>query len=278
VGDVSKAVRKVQKVNPVYGFFVSLLITLSVVLSIVALAISLQPEAEAEVVQPFLVVEDVYFVMSKSADDAIKDDKEITMSAFITNKGEKDAASVEVRTFAIDSDTNLGEDYNQATLGLIPKGTTGEATMTLTVPEGKTYRIELLVFESGRIVVRGSGTIKLMGSIGSAGADFQTDGDGMNSPRGPSKEDADSGSLGALEFSSEKEASGFAAVFALILIIIVIIVIVLVAARRKAESNVQTYSDPKINENYANNNGVNTNSAYPQPKPSTGQLAYEQEV
>jgi hypothetical protein len=213
--------------------------------------------------------------------------KDVTMSAFITNNGKKDAGAVEVRTFAVDSETNLGVDYSQASLGLVPKDTTGEATLTLSVPEGKSYRIELLVFESGKIVVRGSGTVKLMGSSGLAGEDFATDGVGRGSPT-DEKEDETNFFGGG---DGDSSSSGAIAVLALVFIIIVIIAIAAVAGKNAVDSNrLETSSTQKFDlNNNGNGNGGNPRptggismgsspSPSPADKPPASPIIYKQEV
>jgi hypothetical protein len=250
------------------GYFISLGISMSIVLSILALAFALQPEASAERIQPNLVVEDVYFVLIPSSDDAETGETTVHMSAFITNQGKKDAMAVEVRTFAIDQETNLGANDNKASLGGIPKDTTGEASMSLTVPNGKSYRIELLVFESGKIVVRGSGTVKLTGSTGSAGEDFTTEGPGLTD--GDDK--ADEGGIGSL--TSGEAGGSIAAIAALGIVITIIIIIAVVAISRGGEKE-EPYVIPKPENNYINNRPTPAENT---PSPTPSPLTYKTEV
>jgi hypothetical protein len=268
------------------AYFISIMLTASVILSLIALGVALQPDAKAEIVRPSLVVEDVYFVMTPGTDSS-SSSKDVTMSAFITNTGKEDAANVEVRTFAIDSDTNLGVDSNQVSLGLLPKETTGEAMLKLTVPEGNSYRIELLVFESGKIVVRGSGTVKLMGSSGHAGEDFTTDGGARGDPIEKKDEDGIFGSG-----DDKSSSSGVFALFALGFIIIVIITIAAVAGKNAVEnSNRAEITTIKRFDSDSNGNGNGGNprpaggismgsspSPSPADKPPASPIIYKQEV
>jgi hypothetical protein len=237
------------------GYFISIALSISIILSVIAIAVALQPEAEAKPIRASLVVEDVYFITSPGSYSQYSEDKQVTMTAFITNKGDKDAASVIVKAFAIDSDTNLGVDYSQATLGLIPKDTTGETTMTLEVPEGNSYRIELIVFESGKIVVRGSGTIKLIGSSGSAGEDWRTE-----IPL--DDEDKKRSGIGASLTMSDEDAGSSAAAFAaLAIVILVIIIIAVVAAVSGNKTN--NKEEPEIKH------AAHHNTSRPQPSPDS---------
>jgi hypothetical protein len=249
------------------GYFISLGITMSVILSVVALTIALQPEAEAKVIEPYLVVEDVYFVVDDQVIYSSTEDKIITMSVYITNSGKKDASGVSVRAFAIDPDSNLGVDYNEQTIGMIPQDTTGETNIVLSVPQGKTYRIELLVFESGKIVVRGSGTIKLLGSSGTAGEDFKTD--PANGVRGTENIDDSDGGSGLEAFADDEASGSIFAGFALGIAIIVIVVTVLVAA--KASGN---RSDDDIKITTQEGNGLNRR---PIPAPNQNGMNAEEE-
>lgn len=259
VGSVNPQPRHSREGNGTMAYFVSIGILISVLFSIAALTISLQPEAEAKVVEPFLVVEDVYFVLSSTTGSSDSSDRSVTMTAYITNQGKKEAAAVEVRVFAIDTDTNLGVDYNQATIGLIPADTTGETTLSLLVPQGKTYRVEMLVFESGKIVVRGSGSIKLIGSTGSAGEDFTTD----SNSRGKPTDDGGDGDIGLTAMSKEEAGSSGLAIVALAISVLVIISIL--AAAMKSKPTEKDNGLPKVQ----NTQTGATPGAVPSPEPTT---------
>lgn len=260
------------------GAFISIGITMSVIFSVLALAIALQPEAEGVEVEPSLIVEDVYFIMASST-DADSREKTITMSAFITNQGKMDAVNVKVRAFAMDTESNLAEHSNEATIGTLPQDSTGEAILVLYVPEGKTYRIELLVFESNKIVVRGSGTVKLSGSTGSAGEDFKTT---RSDPQNEALDDkvgdgswfsGTEGSMGAKESSSAIAAS--AALGILIIVIIAVVAVALIPGKKDENRN---WPQPISNFNNNNNNqsAVNAPAATQDPKPVS--VVYKTEV
>ncbi|UCH87950.1 MAG: hypothetical protein JSV49_06680 [Thermoplasmata archaeon] len=278
---MNKSLRKVTDERSGLGYFITIAITISVILSVVALAIALQPEAKAQVVKPYLVVEDVYFVMEPNTEDVISGEVSIKMSAFITNQGQKDAVNVEVRAFAIDQETNIGVDDTRETLGIIAKKTTGETNLMLFVPEGKTYRIELLVFESGKITVRGSGTVKLLGSGGTSGEDFTVDGDADGYGPAKDEESEDAGGLGGL--SSSKGGSSVAAVFALIIIVIVITIVLAAMASSSKKKPERVIPPPTVlpfpnTRSTAVNNDNDSSSEDDSSASTLNDFAYKSEV
>ncbi len=119
-----------------------------------------------------LIVDEVYF--SPTTDLGGKD-SDLKILVFLTNEGKGDIDEVKVRAFAVETDSNLARDEDSVTMGNILGKTTSEGELFISVPNNDSYRIELLVFEDGKLTIRGSGTVDLKG-VGMA-SDYKTSGD-----------------------------------------------------------------------------------------------------
>ena len=154
---------------------------------LVVLIIVIWPE---ETVSTDLEVDEVYF----STKELGGTDTDLEILVFITNEGDDDVSKVEIRAFAVETDSNIARDEARAELSGLKAKTSKEGKLYITVPNNDTYRIELLIFEEGKLSIRGSGTVDLTG-VGSAsdyrtesgaGSDDAYDTLGMSEPEGAS--------------------------------------------------------------------------------------------
>ncbi len=119
-----------------------------------------------------LIVDEVYF---SPTTDLGGEDSDLKILVFLTNEGKGDIDEVRIRAFAVETDSNLARDEDSVTMGNILGKTTSEGELFISVPNNDSYRIELLVFEDGKLTIRGSGTVDLKG-VGTA-SDYKTSGD-----------------------------------------------------------------------------------------------------
>ncbi|MCK5772344.1 MAG: hypothetical protein KAH57_01015 [Thermoplasmata archaeon] len=134
---------------------------------LVSLIIVIWPE---ETTSTDLEVDEVYF----STKELGGTDTDLEILVFITNEGDDDVSRVEIRAFAVETDSNIARDEARVELSGLKAETSLEGKLYITVPNNDTYRIELLIFEEGKLSIRGSGTVDLTG-VGSA-SDYRTDG------------------------------------------------------------------------------------------------------
>ncbi len=123
-----------------------------------------------ETVSTDLEVDEVYF----STKELGGTDTDLEILVFITNEGDDDVSKVEIRAFAVETDSNIARDEARAELNALKAKTSKEGKLYITIPNNDTYRIELLIFEEGKLSIRGSGTVDLTG-VGSA-SDYRTEG------------------------------------------------------------------------------------------------------
>ncbi len=104
-------------------------------------------------------VEEVYFVQTH------QDELETKMNiiVFVTNDGEAELSDIKIRAFAVETDSNLARDEAVKIITSVEGDSTVEGTLTITLPNNDSYRVELLVFKEGKLTIRGSGTVNLVG-------------------------------------------------------------------------------------------------------------------
>jgi len=109
----------------------------------------------------YIEVEDVFFIMTEQDNETTTMDIDV----FITNHGEEDLSDVTVRAFAVEEDSNLARDEAVVRLGALGGQKTIEGNLTITIPNGESYRVELLVFKEGKLSIRGAGEVNLRTSV-----------------------------------------------------------------------------------------------------------------
>lgn len=144
---------------------------------VIASALFTAPAEEPEK-RALLYVDEVFFVVSGSSVSSGSPKVTIDVTTFITNKGTSDAQDVEIIAFVVDEDSNLAMDKETFVVGSIQKDKTKTSEFSLTMPNNDSYVIKLIILESGKIAVKGSGTIHLEQSSVGRGTRFKTDNDG----------------------------------------------------------------------------------------------------
>jgi flagellar basal body-associated protein FliL len=227
------------------------------------------PEPQKE---PHLMVEDVFF-MKTLGYRASNEWTDITTTVYITNDGMADARNVKITAFPIDKNKNLALDKRDTVVGSIPAQETKEVEFIITVPGGTRHDVNLLIFESNKLILRGSGSVVIQGDYTNVpkyqteeihGTRNDTDYDGMadsweqyygldpTNPNDAKRDDDKDGLSNLAEYlagskpkepaeKEEKGADGTGAmgdntsiIGLVVFIIIIIIIVILVAAVGKS--------------------------------------------
>jgi hypothetical protein len=142
----------------------------------------------------YLRIDEVFFLLEGKGTDKIS----IGVTAFISNIGSEGAENVEIVAFVIEKNSNLALDQTTYTVGSIEKEKTKIAEFSLAMPDDDSYTIKLILMESGRISIRGSGNVNLNSHSGGSGTRFATD---SGTRSGEYEEDSMGMSIGASESS-----------------------------------------------------------------------------
>lgn len=210
--------------------FLSLVLVMLIFVGIMNVLVSSSSADEGHD-EPYLYVEDVFFLLSGQQGNQNGGSVTIDVTAFVTNKGDLDAKDVEIIAFVVDEDTNLALDKTTFVVGPIGKEKTHGSEFSLSIPNDKSYNIKLIIMEDGKIAVRGSGIVNLYSGYGDSGNSFRTD------PIGRGSDDLLAEGLTGTVFSSG------GAVYGIFLIVIAVIVLLVLIARRRSSST-REYLNP----------------------------------
>ena len=119
-----------------------------------------EEEAPRELL-PHLKIEDVFFRTHESSSISVM------MSIYLTNDGLKDARDVEAHIWPIVEESNIATDKVEIVFGNIGVNETGEAEETIELKAGTLHSVDILVFESEKLVLRGRSTVSTEGAGGS---------------------------------------------------------------------------------------------------------------
>ncbi len=112
--------------------------------------------------EPHLLVEDVFFMKSDTRADDERID--LTTTVYITNDGLANAHKVKIIAYPLDENKNLASDRCEKEIGIIPMEKTSEADFNINVPAGTKHKVELLIFEDGRLILRGDSSVVIQGT------------------------------------------------------------------------------------------------------------------
>jgi hypothetical protein len=229
-----------KRVLATLGIIVSAIVVIVVVASALSSAPAKEPEEQAA-----LYVDEVFFVLSGS--NAATEKVTIDVTTFITNKGTADAKDVQIIAFVIDTDSNLGLDKSTFSVGEIPKEKTKASEFSLTMPNNESYNIRLIIQESGKIAIKGSGSVKLDQEYGGRGTRFSPDGGGNIGYDGDGDGDGDAASL-----FPAKEEEGFSSVALLLLFLLLAgcALIFYIVIRSRPKGSEKSYNSPHIVTEY----------------------------
>jgi hypothetical protein len=212
-------------------FTLGIIVSAIVVIVVVASALSSAPAQEPEE-QAVLYIDEVFFLFSGS--NSASEKVTIDVTTFITNRGTADAKDVQIIAFAIDEDSNLAMDKTTFTVGDIPKDNTKPTEFSITMPNNVSYNIRLIILESGRLVIKGTGTVHLDRDYGGHGTRFSTDNDG----------NGESG----IGFTEEGESLLVGSSYITLIFLICIVLVIMVVLKKSSNSIKSNSADYLSNE------------------------------
>ena len=112
-----------------------------------------------------LYIEDVYFKTHESATYTLM------ITVYITNDGTKDASNVKAHIWPVVEESNIAMDMEEMEFGDIRVNETKMADKVITLKAGTLHSVELLIFDSGKLVVKGRAEVS---TDGQAGAQYST--------------------------------------------------------------------------------------------------------
>lgn len=178
-------------------YWIGVAITVLLIISIGTMLIQLLPEedippAPKKSKDPHLNIENVFFQKAGEATRQISNQVEdvviIRVYSYITNDGTGDARNVRVTALPLDDSMNLASDKVDKFVGNIRVNKTSESEFLVEVPKGIRHEVFLMIWEDGRVILKGTGSFMVDTNIGTSqefhtteiiGTRNDTDYDGM---------------------------------------------------------------------------------------------------
>ncbi len=112
-----------------------------------------------------LYIEDVYFKTHESATFTLQ------VTVYITNDGTKDASEVQAHIWPVVQESNIAMDMEEMDFGDIYVNETRMADKVINLKAGTLHSVEILIFDSGKLVVKGRASVS---TDGGGGAQYNT--------------------------------------------------------------------------------------------------------
>ena len=182
-----KKQRKVKKRNKAM-YWIGAAITALLIISIGTLAMLLIPEEPSDpeelppppemIKEPHLNIENVFFQKEdeRTRQTSTGQEEEIVVIkvySYITNDGTGNADNVKITAFPMDESKNLALDKADKIVGEIKVNKTSESDFLIEVPKGARHSVLLLIWENGKIILKGSGSVLIEGQTGNC-EEFRT--------------------------------------------------------------------------------------------------------
>jgi hypothetical protein len=143
--------------------------------------------------EPHLNVDEVFFIKERTftrtnGDDVEEEFVEIETTVYLTNDGLADAKDVEIHAYPRAGSYNLAASKTEEQVGTIATQKTAVVDFIVTIPKGDKHDVELMILEDGKLILSGSGSVKIEASQSIAekfntrvvsGTQNDTDYDGM---------------------------------------------------------------------------------------------------
>jgi len=133
--------------------------TISVII-IVLIGIFATGVFKPSVAQPYfpnehLFVDATYLLKTGETNDTVN----VTCTPYLTNIWSKESGEIKVIAYVIETKDNLAVYKNTVEIGKIAANSTAEIEMPI-VLSNNSYKVDILIFESGKLVIKGTLTIR----------------------------------------------------------------------------------------------------------------------
>jgi len=141
-------------------FAVSLFVIMIAVLSVFATGIFEPSSAEPQLPEEHLFVEEIYLLKTEETNETVS----VTCTPYLTNIWDEESGDIEIIAYVVKESNNVADCKNTVEIGKIAADSTAELEVPV-VLSGDTYRVDMLIFEDGKLVLKGSLTLKATSRI-----------------------------------------------------------------------------------------------------------------
>ncbi len=147
---------KISKKTKKAGIFAATLTTIAIVLLAVVISIMIKPiAAEPQYPVDHLFVEDTYLLKTGETNTSVN----ITCTPYITNIWDKESGDIKIIVYVVKTSNNIADYKNTVEIGKIAANSTAELEVPIILSENS-YRVDMLIFENEKLVLKGSVSIK----------------------------------------------------------------------------------------------------------------------
>jgi hypothetical protein len=152
LGDIMTMSKKAKKAGVLSGVAVSIsvLICVGVFLGSMDEPVTAKPVKADE----HLFVEETYLLKTGETNETVN----VTCTPYITNTWDEDSGDIKIIAYIVKTNNNIADYKNTVEIGKINADTTAEIEIPVILSEN-TYRVDMLIFENEKLVLKGSLTI-----------------------------------------------------------------------------------------------------------------------
>jgi len=123
-------------------------------LGVMFLDLSEQVSAKKELPEDHLFVEDTYLLKTGETNETVN----VTCTPYMTNIWDEDSGNIKVIAYVVKTSNKIADFKNTVEIGKIKADTTAELEIPI-ILSADTFRVDMLVFENDKMVLKGSFSI-----------------------------------------------------------------------------------------------------------------------
>ena len=137
------------------GVIIGTLSAIAIVVFGAFLAVMNKPiAAEPQLPEDHLFIEETYLLKTGETNKTVN----VTCTPYLTNIWKKESGEIKIIAYVVKTSNNVADYKNTAEMGKISADSTAELKVPI-VLSANTYRVDMLIFEDGKLVLKGSLTI-----------------------------------------------------------------------------------------------------------------------
>jgi len=135
-------------------FAVSLFVIMIAVFGVFATGI-FEPSSAEPLPDEHLFVEEIYLLKTEETNDTVS----VTCTPYLTNIWDEESGDIKIIAYVIKKSNNIADCKNTVEIGKISADSTAELEIPIVLSDDS-YNVDMLIFEDGKLVLKGSLTIK----------------------------------------------------------------------------------------------------------------------
>ena len=110
--------------------------------------------AKPELPEDHLFIEETYLLKTGETNTTVN----VTCTPYLTNIWDEESGEIKIIAYVVKTSNNIADFKNTVEIGEIPADSTSELEIPI-ILSADTFRVDMLIFENGKLVLKGSFTI-----------------------------------------------------------------------------------------------------------------------